>query len=46
MGSNVGLKGTDRETFKEIIKLGAKIVANKRAEAFINNIKSKDDIYL
>ena len=46
MGSSVGLKGTDREIYKEAIKLGAKTVANKRAEAFINNIKFKDEIYL
>lgn len=46
MGSNVGLKVIDREIYKKVIKLGAKPIANKRAKAFINNIKSKDEIYL
>lgn len=46
MGSNVGLKVIDREIYKKVIKLGAKPIANKRAKAFINNIKFRDDIYL
>jgi predicted polyphosphate/ATP-dependent NAD kinase len=46
MGGSVGLKGTDGEIFKEAIKLGAEPVVPKRMEAFLNQIKSIDEIFL
>lgn len=44
MGGSVGLKGTDGDTYKKAMKLGAKQVTPQRVEATLSLIK-RNDIY-
>ena len=46
MGGSVGLKGTDGETYKKALELGAKPVTPKRTKDCLYRIESKDDITL
>jgi predicted polyphosphate/ATP-dependent NAD kinase len=44
MGGSVGLKGTDGETYKKALELGAKPVTPKRTKDCLSRIERKDDI--
>ena len=46
MGGSVGLKGTDGETYKQALELGAKPVTPKRTKDCLSRIESKHDITL
>jgi predicted polyphosphate/ATP-dependent NAD kinase len=46
MGGSVGLKGTDGETYKKALELGAKPVTPRRTKDCLSRIESKDDITL
>ncbi len=46
MGGSVGLKGTDGETYKKALALGAEPVTPKRTKDCLSHIESKDDIAL
>lgn len=46
MGGSVGLKGTDGDTFKKAIEMGAKPITPDRILAFLSNIKNKEKIHL
>ena len=46
MGGSVGLKGTDGETYKKALELGAKPVTPERTKDCLSRIESKDDITL
>jgi len=46
MGGSVGLKGTDGETYKQALKLGAEPVTPKSTKELLSHIKNKDKINL
>ncbi|MHA1106735.1 MAG: ATP-NAD kinase family protein [Promethearchaeota archaeon] len=46
MGGSVGLKGTDGDTFKKAIKMGAKPITPDRIRSFLSNIKTKGKFHL
>jgi predicted polyphosphate/ATP-dependent NAD kinase len=46
MGGSVGLKGTDGETYKKALELGAGPVTPKRTKDCLSRIERKDDITL
>lgn len=46
MGGSVGLKGTDGETYKKALELGAQPVTPRRTKDCLSRIESKDDITL
>jgi len=46
MGGSVGLKGTDGETYKKALELGAQPVTSRRTKDCLSRIESKDDITL
>ncbi len=46
MGGSVGLKGTDGETYKKALELGAQPVTPKRTKDCLSRIERKDDITL
>ena len=45
MGGSVGLKGTDGETYKKALKLGAKPVTPERISVLLNNLKNKTKMF-
>jgi len=46
MGGSVGLKGTDGETYKQALKLGAEPVTPQSTKELLSRIKNKDKIKL
>ncbi|MFX0048365.1 MAG: ATP-NAD kinase family protein [Candidatus Hermodarchaeota archaeon] len=46
MGGSVGLKGTDGDTFKKAVEMGATPITPKRVENFLINLKNSENILL
>ena len=46
MGGSVGLKGTDGDTYKKAIELGASPITPNRIRSFLSNIKTKEKFHL
>ncbi len=45
MGGSVGLKGTDGETYKKALELGAQPVTSRRTKDCLSRIENKDGLY-